>query len=1230
MCTRSHVSSCCSSRRFTRASLLFTRPFRPRLLLLSLLIPALTLRARAENAPETPPLFERLPPSQTGVDFENRIEADHPMARVYHSGFACGGVAIGDLDGDHRPDLFLVSGPGSNRLFRQEADFQFKDISAQTGIDGGNAWGAGAAMADIDNDGDLDIYVCNHDAPNQLYLNDGDGHFVEAAHSFGIAISDACLMPSFCDFDRDGDLDLFIVTYRHYREGGLPETAGYQVNGRAEVLEEYKKYYTVRTTLRGGKKRHQITTYGRDDYLLRNNGNGTFTNVTSAAGLDGHGVGLAATWWDYNADGWPDLYVCNDFDDPDRFYRNNRDGTFTDVLLETVPHTPWFSMGADAADLNNDGMIDFLAADMSATTHYKEKTTMGAMNPARLASVAGPPPQYMRNSLYLNTGTGRFMEAAYLAGLADSDWSWSVKLADLDNDGLVDVFISNGMTRNFNNSDTPTHSAMLKGRSNWDIYRNTPTMPERNLAFRNEGDLRFTDVSKQWGLDHLGMSFGAALGDLDADGDLDLVVANLDEPVSIFKNRSTADWVTLRLRGKESNSGGIGAVVRLESAGTTRIRHLQPATGILSSNEPLVHFGLGKASSQEHRVVIHWPSGKVQEICDLEVNRSHTIEEEDTGTLPSSTAEQSNASLFTSHEALHEAVHRELPFNDFREQPLLPYRLSRLGPGMAWGDIDNDGDDDLFLSGAAGEPGKLFRNDGPEQFTPVPVPDLENDREHEDMGALFFDADSDGDLDLYVVSGGAEHPAGSTGLQDRLYTNLGAGRLTRAAAAAAALPDTRDSGSVVAAADFDRDGDLDLFLGGRLIPGNYPLTPQSRILRNNFGHFSDASNEVGAQLAKTGLVTSALWSDTDNDGWIDLLVTHEWGPVKLFRNERGRLVDRSLEAGLAERTGWWNGIAGADLDGDEDIDYVVTNFGLNTKYTASTNKPALLYYGDFEGKKRMRLVEVEHENTQLFPVRGRSCSTRAMPFLAGKFQSFRDFALADLSMIYPPRRLEAAHRFAANTLASGVLLNDGNGRFSFRPLPRLAQIAPGFGVVITDADGDLHPDIFLTHNFFSPQPETGRMDGGLGLLLSGRGDGTFDPVWPAESGLIVPVDAKSLTSTDLNRDGWLDVVIGCNDGPVRCFTRVPEGTKPVTVRLQGPPGNPTGVGSRITVRFDNGSTQTAETTAGGGYLSQSSPVLAFGSGKRKPVSIHVRWPDGALSHEEAKSGVSAYSIPKTR
>ena len=1203
--------------------------------------PAETTSAPAQPATVTPTvpspkptssnsLFRRLPESETGIDFTNRADPNHPMSRLYHSGFVTGGVAIGDLNGDQRPDLFFTSGPDSNRLYLQTANFKFEDATEKAGVGGGTAWGAGANLIDIDNDGDLDIYVCNYATNNQLFINQGNGQFTEQAEPFGIGVADASLVPAFCDYDCDGDLDLYIVTLRYYREGGRPTEAPIGMrNGKPYVLPKYDKYYALkRQRGENGRSKFKLDSYGREDRLYRNNGNGSFVEVTEEAGITGPGFGLSATWWDYNEDGWPDLYVCNDFDDPDVLYHNNGDGTFRNTLEKAVPHTPWFSMGSDAADLNNDGRLDLFVVDMSATNHFKQKTTMGAMNAEKLREVAGPPAQYMRNSLFINTGTGRFQEAAFMAGLANTDWSWAAKLADFDNDGWVDVFIGNGIIRSFNDSDVPFDDSMLIGRTIWDVFKNTPPRREQNLAFRNRGQLDFQDVSQAWGLDHVGVSYGAAYGDLDQDGDLDLIVVNLDEPVSVYQNQTKQKSIRLKLVGSVSNRNGIGAEVRLETEEGVQLRQLQPMTGFLSCNESTVHFGVGNLK-QIRQVTVRWPSGVRQSLQSLAPGMYEIREDQaNTSTNPLFPHADNKPiePLFVADDRLNAFPHVDPTFNDFEQQPLLPNRLSQFGPGMAWSDIDNDGDEDVFLGGGTGQAGRVLLNQQGNGFSASPQPALERDAMSEDMGALWVDIDQDDDLDLYVASGSVEaidHPAR---FEDRLYFNDGKGILTRASSNV--LPSQTESSGVVTACDFDRDGDLDLFVGGRLIPGQYPLPPQSRLLVNQGGTFQEATPPA---LQSVGMVTSALWSDTDGDGWSDLLLTCEWGPIRLFRNVNGQLKDQSKTAGLSSLLGWWNGIAARDLDGDRDIDYVVTNFGLNTKYHAKPDQPALLYFGDFEKSGRKRLIEAEFESETLFPIRGKSCSTHAMPFLSEKFATYRAFAAADLADLYSSECLEKATRFAANQLESGVLLNDGSAHFTFQPLPRIAQIAPAFGVVISEFNGDAAPDVYLVHNFFGPQPETGNMDGGISQLLYGGGDGSFRPVTPSESGTVVAGDAKSLAMADLNQDGRQDLIVGLHDSQPISFIRSKHLTSNIfQLQLEANSGNSQAIGARVTVILDDGSTQTAEVAAGGSYLSQSNSTLSFGLNGKQLDAVEVIWPNGDTTRTEIDEAKSMYKIVYTR
>ena len=1175
----------------------------------------LAVRMSKEDAP----LFSKLDSSQTGIAFQNPLDTTHALKRLYQSGFACGGVALGDLDGDGLPEVFFASGPKSNALYKQSKPFVFEDVAGKAGVTGGDAWATGVAFIDIDADQDLDIYVCHYNTPNALYLNEGALSFREAAAEYGLDLMDASLMPSFCDYDNDGDLDCWVLTNRLYREGGRPTEAPItkDASGKLQVKPEYAKHYTL---LEKGPSQFALDDVGRADLLMRNDG-GKFVDVSDEAGIAVTGFGLSATWWDYDSDGYMDIYVCNDFYDPDRLFKNNGDGSFTDVIAQTVNTTPWFSMGSDAGDLNNDGLLDFVVLDMAATTHYKSKMAMGQMGANRWTIENLQPRQLMRNACYLNTGTARFIETAQLAGIANSDWSWAAKLADFDSDGRVDLFVSNGMARDFTNSDRPLLTTDLTGKTQWDLYEDTPTRPEQNLAFRNRDGLHFDDVSKAWGLDHFGMSYGAAYGDLDSDGDLDLIVANLEEPPSIYQNNSSDHHrVTIRLRSDSSNTYGIGATVRIVTgAGVTHLRQMMPTTGFLSGNMPECLFGLGDDPEIE-QLSVTWLSGSVQHFTNLAADTCYVIYESapSTGTA---NAQPKPVPLFVASKALQGLAHREQLFEDFDRQPLLPNKLSQLGPGLAWADVNGDGADDVYIGGARGGRRAVLLNAGLDasgvcQFTLPSQTPFSEDAQQENMGALFLDADRDGDLDLYVANGSYEFKVGDALLQDRLYLNDGSGKFAKAKEA---LPDFRDVSSCVVGADFDQDGDLDLFVGGRVIPGQYPMPAASRLLinqsvRGGQAKFTEAEDAQAPGLRQTGLVTSALWSDADDDGWVDLFVTCEWGPIKFYHNQQGILNERTKEAGLEELLGWWNGIAGADIDQDGDIDYAVANFGLNTKYHASSEKPSLLYYGDYSGNGTKSLVEAKYENDVLLPVRGKSCSTHAMPHLANLFDSYHKFASAALAEIYSPTELEKSLTLRATHLESGLLINDGQGRFSFAPLLGLAQVAPAFGLCFLDANADGHQDLFMAQNFFTPQFETGPYAGGLGVLMLGDGQGQFDALSAENSGLSISGDAKAATLTDFNLDGRPDLALTQNNGPLLTFESTAIGSgRMLRVDLQGLSGNPQAVGARITAHLQSGQQIEHEVYAGGGYLSQSSSMTFVSVGDDVIQRVSVRWPDGQVS-----------------
>nr|WP_148218277.1 FG-GAP-like repeat-containing protein [Opitutus terrae] len=1146
-------------------------------------------------------MFVMLPPAETGLVAENHYDDPRMWGERYHE-FGVGaigtGVAIGDYDGDGRPDVFVVAKTDSCRLFRNLGAWKFEDVTDRAGVadrgDAARVWKQGAAFADVNNDGRLDLYVCRFAEPNLLYINQGDGTFREEAAARGLAVVDASSAAAFCDYDRDGWLDVFVQT-------NLLDSAAHP--------------------------------NGQRDYLFHNNGDGTFRNVTEHAGISGETQGHSATWWDYDQDGWPDLYVANDFSIPDSLYRNRRDGTFVNVLDEVVPHTPFSSMGGDLGDVNNDGLIDLLVADMAATTHQKDQRGMAPsrVHAREVTSDSTVAPQYERSALYLNTGTGRCLEAAFLAGVAATDWTWSPRFEDLDNDGRLDLHVTNGMNREQNNEDLLRRlMAAETPAERIRIMRASPMLVESNLAFRNRGELRFDNVSAEWGLDHKGVSFGSAFGDLDGDGDLDLVYANYQAGVSVLRNDSDrGNRLIVELRGTRSNRFGIGSLVRVETASGVQVRSLVLLRGYDSTSEPVAHFGLGD-DDVVRTLTVDWPSGERQTFTNVPVNRRITLTEPEGSSDMTQLASAKRvvaAPQFSdvSDQAGFTFTSRPGEIDGTDQQPLLTLRQNGRGPALALGDLNGDGIDDAVIGGTARDPARIVPGTRSGRFAADPA-ELPTAASLDHGPVLIFDADGDGANDLLLTAAGVAQPEGAPEYQPILLLNGGGGAMR--AASADALPSLPLCVGAAAAADFDRDGRLDVFLGGRVVPGLYPLPARTALLAHRGpapAGFVDVTDTVAPGLREIGLVTSCLWTDVDNDGWLDLLVALEWGGIHYWRNVDGRrFEDQSAAAGFAAAgSGWWSSLAAADFNGDGRMDYVAGNLGLNTPYRASADAPAALFLGDFAGDGESRIIEGEYEGGQLFPRRTRRELAAIMPEILKRFPRNDLYARATLVEIVGEERLAAARRFEATEFRSGVLLSRPDGTYEFSPLPRLAQIAPLQGVIAGDFDGDGFADIYAVQNSHAPVPFVGRFDGGLSQLLRGDGRGHFTAVPIRESGLVVRGDAKALALTDLDADGWPDYLITRNGAGTIAFRNAGvAGRRSLCVKLRGPRGNPTPIGARVTLELADGTQQTAEVTAGGGYASQSSAGCFFGYSAANPSSVlRVRWPSGRVSeHRDLGSG----------
>jgi len=1055
------------------------------------------------------PLFKLLSPEVTGVTFANTITTNDSLnvqtdVYVYNGA----GVGVGDIDNDGLPDIFFAGNMVSSRLYLNKGRMRFEDITKQAGVST-NRWATGVTMVDINNDGYLEIYVSvsgpqwskGQDRANLLFVNNGNRTFTEEAARYGIADTGFTTHAVFLDYDGDGCLDLFLLenSPKDFSRGGM----AVQPSG-----------------MRG-------ETPGSHNELYRNDCHRNFTNVSRQAGIlrdAGFGLGVAVA--DFNEDGWPDIYVSNDVTPNDVVYVNNRDGTLTNKRGEWFKHTSLAGMGVDVADINNDGWPDIAQADMQPRDLTRRKKMSGF---ASLGSVQdlrrrGFRDDYSLNTLQLNNGITKdadviFGDIAALAGVASTDWSWSPLLADFDNDGNKDLFIGNGYPKTVNDLDYMPAALGARRRGNraaaLRLLSQLPAYDVSNYFFRNNGDLTFTDKTREWGADRPSFSYGSAYADLDNDGKLDLVVNNLDAPAFVYHNVQRADdnhhYLSVKLDGDSPNRRGIGSTLILTASGRKQYLYQSPYRGYMSTTDDRPHFGLGSRRRVDSLEVI-WPDGRYQLLTNLGVDRLLVLRQSD------ATQKKKLSSATVRQSALFQPLNSRLGLTykdqtgtlpDFSVQPLLPYMLSRHGPPLPVGDVNGDGLDDVFIGGAAGVAGKLFiqRKDGSFVASTQGQP-WEADKAYDDWGAVFFDANGDGLLDLYVASGGYQLAPNSDLLQDRLYINKGGGRFARDVAA---LPTMLTSKAIVRAGDFNGDGRPDLFVGGRLTPRNYPFPTRSYILRNDGGHFTDVTAQVAPELARAvGMVTDAAWIDFDGDGRLDLVTTGEWMPIDFYRNDGNRLLNVTQSMRLPPLRGWWYSLATADFDKDGRPDLVAGNLGLNYAYTTARDSKFGIYAGDFTGDRRTDVVLTKELGGIEYPIAGMAPLGQEIYPLATRFPTYGSFAAASIEQLFSSSQLKQALHYQADTFASLYFHNDGGGRFSTSPLPNLAQIAPIKGIIVHDVDKDGNLDLIVAGNLYDAEPNTPRADAGNGLWLRGDGKGHFAPVAPARSGFFAPLNVSGL------------------------------------------------------------------------------------------------------------------------
>lgn len=1057
-------------------------------------------------------LFTLLFSETTNIVFENNIKERIQFNFInYPYVYNGGGVSAGDINNDGLIDLYFTSNQGTNKLYLNQGNFEFRDITKKAGVSDHQGWSTGTTMVDINNDGHLDIYVSksgslgNHILrENKLFINEGNETFKEQAKDYGLNDPGFGTQAYFFDYDKDGDLDM------------------YQVNHRAD--------FENNTNL-DPEIQNRISQYFSDQFY--ENVNGRFNNITSRVGIANSAWGLSASIGDFDNDGWEDIYVCNDFLQADYLYINNQDGKFINKVLTQFGHISQNSMGSDFADIDNDGFMDLAVMEMSPEDHVRSKSNMASMSTANFNVIvaSGNHNQYMVNTLQLNQSNGYFNDIAQLSGISKTDWSWAPLLADFDEDGWNDLYVTNGIQKDLFNSDFRTNiKKKIASKIKMSLDEAIGMLPSNmlpNYIYQNQGNLLFEKKSKEWGLDKPSFSNGSTYADLDNDGDLDLIVNNVDDQAFIYRNNSTGNSISIKLAGPQKNPQGIGAKVKIIFSGSSQTKYQYLSRGYLSSVTEILHFGLGDVD-QVGRIEVTWPDNRISVVQNPDIHQintvSYAIAEKITEKI------KANSLMLKKINSNHVGIdfkHEETDYNDFKRQPLLPYKLSQQGNFMSEEDVNGDGLQDVFIGGAARQAGRLYLQEA-HGFKLQNGP-WEMDKSSEDIQSIFFDYDNDQDMDLYVVSGSNEFEAGDRRLQDRLYENDGKGNFKHTRNL---LPNIAESGATVKIADIDNDGDQDIFVGGRVIPNKYPLSPNSYLFENVGAKFIDSTIKFAPQLTQAGMITDAVFSDFDNDGDQDLIVVGEWSGIQIFENKEGIMVKANVPT-LANSVGLWFSIEAIDIDEDGDEDYFVGNLGLNSKFKVGENKEFHIFSSDFDRNGSYDIVLTNKYKNTLVPARGLECSSEQMPSIKTDFTTFQSFATASVKDIYGKNELEDAYHIEADLLSSVFLKNNGDGNFEIIKLPNQAQISPIMDFTFIDIDGDGAKEILAVGNLYETEVETVRYDGSTGIILTYKNQ-KFQTMNISTSGFFVKGNARDIQKIN---DNYL--FISKNDDKISVF-KIPK------------------------------------------------------------------------------------------